>query len=125
MPDISKCSTDESCYLRTTCYRYFSVPCDYQSYMGFSNADGQCKDYWERCKHIHRIGSGCSLNNNCKFPDCDDDGPLKPIYKVNNGDGATLCHHCRKIISTGKPTEKIYCKECQEKRDIQLKQQKQ
>ena len=26
---------------------------------------------------------------------------MKPIYKFNNGNGATLCHNCRKIISDG------------------------
>jgi hypothetical protein len=24
---------------------------------------------WD-CKHIHKEGEGCSLNNNCKFPHC-------------------------------------------------------
>lgn len=37
---------------------------------------------------------------------------MKPIYKFNNGRGATLCHQCRTIISTGKPTEDLYCSQC-------------
>lgn len=122
-PDISKCNTDESCYLRTTCYRYFSEPSDYQSYMDFSNADGKCKSYWPVCKHIWNVGDSCRRNNSCTYPDCTEEGSLKPIYKLNDGNGATLCHHCRTIISTGKPSKKLFCKECQEKRNIQLKQQ--
>lgn len=36
----------------------------------------------------------------------------KPIHKLNNGDGATLCHRCSKIISDGF-TEDLYCsKKC-------------
>ena len=123
--DISKC-TGEGCFLRTTCYR-FTAEADeyYQSYFEPPPIeDDKCTEYWHRCKHVWRVGDGCSLNNGCKFPDCDEDGPLKPIYKFNNGNGATLCHHCRTIISTGKPSKKIYCKGCQERRDVQLKQQK-
>ena len=37
---------------------------------------------------------------------------MKPIYKFNNGRGATLCHLCRTIISTGKPTDDLYCSKC-------------
>ena len=22
------------------------------------------------CKHVHKIGAGCSLNDNCNYPDC-------------------------------------------------------
>jgi len=32
----------------------------------------------------------------------------KPIHKFNNGNGATLCHQCRKIINTGF-TDTLYC----------------
>jgi len=35
----------------------------------------------------------------------------KPIHKFNGGLGATLCHHCSVIISTGL-TDDIYCKDC-------------
>jgi len=35
----------------------------------------------------------------------------KPIHKYNGGAGATLCHHCKVIITTGL-TEDIYCKDC-------------
>ena len=24
-----------------------------------------------RCKYIHRIGESCTLNNNCKYPNCE------------------------------------------------------
>jgi reverse gyrase len=37
---------------------------------------------------------------------------MKPIYKFNNGNGATLCHKCRAIISTGKMTDDLYCEQC-------------
>jgi hypothetical protein len=36
---------------------------------------------------------------------------MKPIHKFNNGNGATLCHKCSVIISTGF-TDDLYCKEC-------------
>lgn len=123
--DIAKCSGD-GCYLRTTCYRYTVEADEYwQSYFDPSPMeDEKCDQYLHNCKYVWRIGDSCSLNNKCKYPDCDEEGPLQPIYKLNNGNGATLCHHCRKIISTGKPTNKLYCKECQERRDEQLKKHK-
>ncbi len=37
---------------------------------------------------------------------------MKPIYKFNNGNGATLCHLCRTIITVGKPTNDLYCDRC-------------
>ena len=37
---------------------------------------------------------------------------MKPIYKFNNGRGATLCHLCRTIITVGKPTNDLYCDRC-------------
>jgi hypothetical protein len=37
---------------------------------------------------------------------------MKPIHKLNNGDGATLCHHCSKIISASL-TDALFCsQEC-------------
>ena len=43
---------------------------------------------------------------------------MKPIHKFNNGNGATLCHCCRKIINTGF-TNDLYCSdECEEKHGI-------
>lgn len=42
---------------------------------------------------------------------------MKPIYKFNNGNGATLCHLCRKIITTGKMTNDLYCDRCLNERD--------
>jgi reverse gyrase len=37
---------------------------------------------------------------------------MEPIYKFNNGRGATLCHLCRTIITVGKPTNDLYCDRC-------------
>jgi hypothetical protein len=36
---------------------------------------------------------------------------MKPIHKLNGGLGATLCHKCSVIISTGL-TEDLYCDTC-------------
>jgi len=36
---------------------------------------------------------------------------MKPIHKLNNGLGATLCHKCSVIISTGL-TQDLYCDTC-------------
>jgi hypothetical protein len=36
---------------------------------------------------------------------------MKPIHKLNNGRGATLCHTCSVIISTGL-TKELYCNNC-------------
>ena len=36
---------------------------------------------------------------------------MKPIHKLNGGLGATLCHKCSVIISTGL-TEELYCERC-------------
>ena len=38
---------------------------------------------------------------------------MKPIHKLNNGSGATLCHSCSAVISTGL-TEHLLCPKCQE-----------
>ena len=38
---------------------------------------------------------------------------MKPIHKLNNGRGATLCHTCSVIISTGL-TKDLYCDKCKE-----------
>lgn len=37
---------------------------------------------------------------------------MTPIYKFNNGIGATLCNLCRTIITTGKPSNHLYCDRC-------------
>ena len=42
---------------------------------------------------------------------------MKPIHKFNNGRGATLCHLCRTIITTGKPSNHLYCDRCLSERD--------
>ena len=36
---------------------------------------------------------------------------MKPIHKFNGGIGATLCHTCSVIISTGL-TKELYCNNC-------------
>lgn len=41
---------------------------------------------------------------------------MKPIYKFNNGQGATLCRLCRTIITTGKMTPDLYCDKCKDER---------
>lgn len=40
---------------------------------------------------------------------------MKPIYKFNNGRGATLCHACSVIIIVG-ATNDIYCDQCLNRR---------
>ena len=40
---------------------------------------------------------------------------MTPIYKYNNGNGATICNKCRTIIAIGKPVNKLYCDNCQKK----------
>lgn len=42
---------------------------------------------------------------------------MKPIHKFNNGNGATLCHICRTIITVGKPTNYLYCDRCLRERN--------
>jgi hypothetical protein len=41
---------------------------------------------------------------------------MKPIHKLNNGKGATLCHTCSVIISTGL-TKELYCNNCKTKKN--------
>lgn len=36
---------------------------------------------------------------------------MKPIHKLNNGRGATLCHACSVIITVG-ATNDLYCDRC-------------
>lgn len=59
----------------------------------------------KRCGKYHRTTVVCNCEqqktNNMK----------KPIHKFNGGLGATLCHHCKVIITTGL-TKDIYCKNC-------------
>ncbi len=43
---------------------------------------------------------------------------MKPIHKFNGGLGATLCHKCTVIISTGL-TEDLYCNSCKNKQTIE------
>ena len=42
---------------------------------------------------------------------------MNPIYKFNNGRGATLCHLCRTIITVGKLTNNLYCDRCLNERN--------
>lgn len=35
---------------------------------------------------------------------------MKPIHKLNGGNGATLCHKCSKIITEGM-TDELFCEE--------------
>ena len=41
---------------------------------------------------------------------------MKPIHKFNGGIGATLCHTCSVIISTGL-TKDLYCNNCKLKQE--------
>jgi hypothetical protein len=41
---------------------------------------------------------------------------MKPIHKLNNGRGATLCHTCSVIITTGL-TKDLYCEKCKPKQE--------
>lgn len=47
---------------------------------------------------------------------------MKPIYKFNNGRGATLCHLCRTIITVGDPTNDLYCDRCLTERNYSEKE---
>jgi reverse gyrase len=40
---------------------------------------------------------------------------MKPIHKFNNGNGATLCHLCKTVITVGL-TNDIYCDRCTSER---------
>jgi len=49
---------------------------------------------------------------------------IKPIHKLNGGIGATLCHLCSIIITTGN-TQDLYCDKCLSERvktDSEFKQ---
>jgi len=49
---------------------------------------------------------------------------IKPIHKLNGGIGATLCHLCSIIITTGL-TQSLYCDKCLSERiktDSEFKQ---
>ncbi len=47
---------------------------------------------------------------------------MKPIHKFNNGNGATLCHCCSKIINVGF-TNELYCSDkCKNKHNGSGKQ---
>jgi len=48
---------------------------------------------------------------------------MKPIHKLNNGRGATLCNTCSVIISTGL-TEELYCEKCKPKQETTLEEAK-
>ena len=80
-----------NCNIKDNCYRFKAKPSDFrQSWFCESpNIDDlNCDYYWEI---------------------------IKPIHKFNNGNGATLCHQCRKIINTGF-TKELYCStKCKEK----------
>ncbi len=90
MPDITMCKGDY-CELRDNCYRFKAEPSEFrQSWFCKSpNLDSYyCDYYWE---------------------------VTNPIHKFNNGKGATICHKCSKIISTGL-TKDLYCStKCEEK----------
>ena len=83
MPDISMCQ-GFNCNIKDNCYRFKAKPSEFrQSWFCKSpNIDDlNCDYYWEI---------------------------TKPIHKFNNGNGATLCNICSKIINTGF-TKELYC----------------
>jgi hypothetical protein len=90
MPDISMCQ-GINCNIKDNCHRFKAKPSEFrQSWFSKSpNIDkNNCDYYWEI---------------------------TKPIHKFNNGKGATLCHKCSKIISTGFIKD-LYCSsKCEEK----------
>ena len=74
---------NEHCKKKATCYRFITKSSDYQAYSTFDS-------------------------NNCEYYD-----KANPIFKFNNGMGATLCHHCFVIIKEGnKKINDLLCKEC-------------
>ena len=48
---------------------------------------------------------------------------MKPIHKLNNGLGATLCHECTVIISIGL-TKDLYCNNCLTKKKKMMTKEK-
>lgn len=42
---------------------------------------------------------------------------MKPFYKLNNGNGATLCNECKVIVSEGF-TDDVLCEKCTQKQNI-------
>ena len=75
MPDITMCR-GEKCPLKEICYRHTAKPDRYQSYFAQSPVlGGTCKYFWraepKKCKYVKRTGEGCTLNNNCKYPNCE------------------------------------------------------
>lgn len=75
MPDISMCRNTR-CERRLQCYRFTAIPNPFrQSYMNYNEVD--CKSFDDnkgqihKCKYIRKIGESCTLNNNCKFPHCE------------------------------------------------------
>ena len=41
---------------------------------------------------------------------------MRPIHKLNGGDGSTLCHNCRTIIFRGF-VDTLYCDKCKGYKD--------
>ena len=90
MPDISLCK-GINCNIKDNCYRFKAKPSEFRQtwFCKSPNINPlNCDYYWEI---------------------------IKPIHKFNNGNGATLCHQCSKIISKGF-TNDLYCSsKCKEK----------
>lgn len=42
---------------------------------------------------------------------------MKPFYKLNNGNGATLCNECKVVISEGF-IDDLLCEKCNQKQQI-------
>lgn len=51
MPDIAMCQ-NESCNLKTKCYRYTAKPCRYQCYGLFVPVNNEkCEYFWDNSKY--------------------------------------------------------------------------
>jgi len=72
-PDISMCRNTE-CTIKESCYRYTAIPSDYQAVANFKQVDGDCEYFWynnkDHCKNVKKEGESCTLNNKCRFPNC-------------------------------------------------------
>ena len=90
MSDITMCNGD-GCSDKETCLRYKSKPSlSGQSYCNFEPLNGgRCEYYWGVCKYIKKEGASCSLNNNCKYPNCTENQQniLKQLNDIVDGKG--------------------------------------
>lgn len=72
MADISLCR-NESCPSAKSCKRFLTKPGFWQSYSNFNPKKEENCDFYIKvgCKYIKKEGASCSLNNKCKYPNCE------------------------------------------------------